>query len=151
MLVARLIGFLSLAYLGFVDPTAMAQQTTAQPRLPVAMDLTVLTAEREKVNAAKPGSDFMECENGCPVMIVIPAGRFMMGSPKNEPDRRQSEGPQHEVMVTKPFAVSKFEVTFEEWDACAAAAACPRIIDSWGRGKMPVINVSWADAKQYVS
>ena len=53
-------------------------------------------------------------------------------------------------MIAKPFAVSKFEVTFEEWDACAAAAACPRVPDHWGRGAMPVINVSWVDAKQYV-
>jgi hypothetical protein len=59
------------------------------------MDLTVLTAGQEKVKAAKPSSDFKECENGCPVMIVIPAGRFMMGSPENEPDRRRSEGPLH--------------------------------------------------------
>jgi formylglycine-generating enzyme required for sulfatase activity len=100
--------------------------------------------------AAKPGSDFKECTSGCPVMIVIPAGRFIMGSPENEPDREASEGPQHEVTVAKPFAVSKFEVTFEEWDACVAAAACPRVPDHWGRGGMPVINVSWGDAKQYV-
>jgi formylglycine-generating enzyme required for sulfatase activity len=83
-------------------------------------------------------------------MIVIPAGKFIMGSPENESDRNASEGPQHEVTVAKPFAVSKFEVTFEEWDACVAAAACPRVTDHWGRGKMPVINVSWGDAKQYV-
>jgi formylglycine-generating enzyme required for sulfatase activity len=84
-------------------------------------------------------------------MIVIPAGKFIMGAPKNESDRNASEGPPHEVTIAKPFAVSKFEVTFEEWDACAAAAACPRVPDSWGRGEMPVINVSWVDAKQYVT
>ena len=61
-----------------------------------------------------------------------------------------AEGPPHEVTIAKPFAVSKFEVTFEEWDACVAAAACPRVPDHWGRGEMPVINVSWGDAKQYV-
>ena len=83
--------------------------------------------------------------------IVIPAGKFIMGSPKNESDRNASEGPPHEVTIAKPFAVSKFEVTFEEWDACAAAAACPRVPESWGRGEMPVINVSWVDAKQYVT
>jgi len=54
------------------------------------------------------------------------------------------------VTIEKPFAVSKFEVTFEEWDACAAAAACAQAADGWGRGQMPVINVSWRDAKQYV-
>src|SRR6516162_4390856 len=73
-----------------------------------------------------------------------------MGPPENEPDRISSEGPPHEVAIEKPFALSKFEVTFEEWDACVAAAACPRAPDGWGRGTMPAINVSWVDAKQYV-
>jgi formylglycine-generating enzyme required for sulfatase activity len=83
-------------------------------------------------------------------MIVIPAGKFMMGSPENEPDRNASEGPLHEVTIAKPFAVSRFEVTFEEWDACVAAAACSRVPDGWGRGTMPAINVSFVDAKQYI-
>ena len=82
-------------------------------------------------------------------MIVIPAGRFMMGSPENEPDGNISERPRHEVTIARPFAVSKFEVTFAEWDACVAAAACPPVTDSWGRGRQPVINVGWDDAKQY--
>ncbi|HET9688781.1 MAG TPA: formylglycine-generating enzyme family protein [Pseudolabrys sp.] len=117
----------------------------------MAMDPTVLTVEQEKAQTAKPGSDFKECANGCPVMIVIPAGKFIMGSPENQSDREPSEGPPHEVTITKPFAVSKFEVTFEEWDACVAAAACPRVPDHWGRGTMPVINASWIDAKQFVA
>src|SRR5262245_34683604 len=95
----------------------------AAPRRMV-MDLNVLTVEQEKGQAANPGSDFKECANGCPVMIVIPPGKFIMGSPENEPDRNASKGPLHEVTITKPFAVSKFEVAFEEWDACVAAAAC---------------------------
>ncbi len=73
-----------------------------------------------------------------------------MGSPAHEADREANEGPLHEVTIARPFAVSKFEVTFDEWDACVAAAACPRAADSWGRGEMPVIDVSWRDAQQYV-
>jgi formylglycine-generating enzyme required for sulfatase activity len=146
VLVAGLIVLLCLA-----GPGAIAQEVVGQYRWRMAMDPTVLTVEQEKAKAAKPGSDFKECASGCPVMIVIPAGKFIMGSPENEPDREASEGPQHEVTVAKPFAVSKFEVTFEEWDACVAAAVCPRVPDSWGRGKMPAINVSWGDAKQYVA
>jgi formylglycine-generating enzyme required for sulfatase activity len=114
------------------------------------LDPTVLTVEQEKAKAAKPGSDFKECASGCPAMIVIPAGKFTMGSPEHELDREASEGPQHDVTVAKPFAGSKFEVTFDEWDACVAAGACPRATDHWGRRAMPVINVSWSDAKQYV-
>lgn len=129
---------------------AIAQEVVGQYHWRVALDPTVLTIEQEKAKAAKSGSDFKECANGCPVMIVIPVGKFMMGSPENELDRKASEGPQHEVTVAKPFAVSKFDVTFEEWDARVAAVACPRVADHRGRGAMPVINVSWGEAKQYV-
>ena len=150
MTAGRLIALLCLVSLGFIDPPTIAQEVVGQYRSRAAMEPTVLTVEQEKAQAAKPGSDFKECANGCPMMIVIPAGKFIMGSPESEPDRNASEGPPHEVMIAKPFAVSKFEVTFEEWDACAAAAACPRVPDHWGRAEMPVINVSWVDAKQYV-
>src|SRR5262249_54476397 len=141
---------LGLAGLGVVDRAAIAQQVVAQHRWRMAMDPTVLTVKQETAKAARPGSGFKECASGCPVMIVIPAGKFIMGSPESEAARDASEGPQHEVTIAKPFAVSKFEVTFEAWDACVAAAACPRLTDRWGRGEMPVIDVSWGDAKQYV-
>ncbi len=147
VLVASLIVLLCLVSLGFRDPGV----TTQEDHWRMAMDPAVLTLEQEQAFAARPGSDFKECVNGCPVMIVIPPGKFIMGSPENEPDRDGNEGPLHAVTMAKPFAVSKFEVTFEEWDACVAAAACPRAPDRWGRGEMPVINVSWSDAKQYVA
>ncbi|MGB0086272.1 MAG: formylglycine-generating enzyme family protein, partial [Rhodomicrobiaceae bacterium] len=86
----------------------------------------------------------------CPVMIVVPAGKFMMGSPEKERDWEATGRPQHEVVIAEPFAVSKFEVTYAEWDVCAAAAACPHAEDNWGRGQMPVTNVSWSDAKRYL-
>jgi formylglycine-generating enzyme required for sulfatase activity len=103
VLVAGLIVLL-FAGLGFIDPGAIAQEVVGQYRWR-AMDPTVLTVEQKKAKAAKPGSDFKECANGCPVMIVIPGGKFMMGSPENESDRNASEGPQHEVTVAShsPF------------------------------------------------
>lgn len=129
-------------------PEAIAQSAVKQPRKP---ELTLLSAKQEKTIAAKPGAQFKECARGCPEMVVIPAGKFIMGSPENEPDRTDGEGPQHEVTIAKPFAISKFEVTFDDWDACTAAFACAQVPDHWGRGKMPVINVSWEDAKAYVA
>jgi formylglycine-generating enzyme required for sulfatase activity len=86
-------------------------------------------------------------------MVVVPAGEFVMGSPANEKDRKKNEDPQHEVVLAKPLAVSKFEVTFDEWDACVAYGDCePQVSDSgWGRGRQPVINVTWDDAQQYVA
>ena len=102
--------------------------------------------------ALKPKDTFRECVENCPEMVVVPAGKFIMGSPTNEKDRRDPEDPQHEVSFVKPFAVSKFEVTFDDWDACTAYGDCPRVSDrGWGRGRRPVINVSWNDAQGYVS
>jgi formylglycine-generating enzyme required for sulfatase activity len=81
-------------------------------------------------------------------MVVVPAGEFMMGSTREEANK-----PQHKVVIGQPFAVSRFEVTFEEWDACAALRECAD--QAWdhgeGRGKHPVVNVSWYGAQQYVA
>jgi len=118
----------------------------------MAMGPSGLTAEEEKEKAAKPGPDsaFAECKKDCPVMVVVPKGKFLIGSLENERNRTPMEGPEHEVTIADPFGVSKFEVTFAEWDACVDAGTCQRVADLWGRGQMPAINVSWEDAKQYV-
>jgi formylglycine-generating enzyme required for sulfatase activity len=96
--------------------------------------------------APKPGDSFRECD-ACPEMVVVPAGSFMMGSPVNEEGRTSEEDPVHKVTIAKPFAVGRFEVTFEEWDACVADGGCQHKPgdEGWGRGKRPVINVSWND------
>ena len=53
------------------------------------------------------------------------------------------------MTIARPFAVSKFELTFAEWDSCAAHGDCdPLISDAgWGRGRRPVIYVTWDDAQ----
>jgi formylglycine-generating enzyme required for sulfatase activity len=85
-------------------------------------------------------------------MVVLPAGEFMMGSPAMENNRNDDEDPQHTVTITKSFAASRFDVTFEEWDVCYQLGGCRNRPDDsgWGRGKRPVINVNWADAQEYV-
>jgi formylglycine-generating enzyme required for sulfatase activity len=87
-------------------------------------------------------------------MVVVPAGSFTMGSPDNERDRRYQEGPQHRVTFDRALAAGKFAVTFDEWDECIDDGGCGgyRPADQgWGRGRRPVINVSWNDAKAYVA
>jgi formylglycine-generating enzyme required for sulfatase activity len=85
-------------------------------------------------------------------MIVVPAGAFTMGSPVTESGRKDNEGHQHKVTIAKPFAVSKFDVTFADWDACAAVGGCPQFSDAgMGRGRKPVIHVTWDDAEAYVT
>jgi formylglycine-generating enzyme required for sulfatase activity len=83
-------------------------------------------------------------------MVVIPAGRFTMGSPASEKVRFDNEGPQHEVSIGAPFAVGKLTVTFDEWNACLSDGGCGGYRpddNSWGRKLRPVIYVSWDDAK----
>jgi formylglycine-generating enzyme required for sulfatase activity len=63
------------------------------------------------------------------------------------------EKPVHEVRIGSPFAVGLREVTFEQWDKCVEGGGCKYRPDDhgWGRGDHPVINMSWSDAKEYVT
>ena len=105
--------------------------------------------KRIEADQLRPGRVFRNCPD-CPEMVVVPAGEFIMGS--NEHD---GEKPPHKVSIQRPFAASKYEVTFGEWDACVAGGGCasnPRPSEAgWGKGRRPVINVSWEDAKEYVA
>ena len=68
-----------------------------------------------------------------------------------EKDHKTDEGPRHIVTIGKPFAVAKFALTFDEWDTCVTYGDCRQGVgDSWGRGQLPVIFVSWDDAQRYV-
>jgi formylglycine-generating enzyme required for sulfatase activity len=115
----------------------------------------------------RPGSgeSFRDCwKNGgsdvCgPEMVIVPAGEFLMGSPASEKDRSENEddtpgkgGEQVPVRIAKPFAVGKFEVTFDDWDACVAESGCKyKPTEGPGRGNQPVINLSWDDiTKEYL-
>ncbi len=98
------------------------------------------------------GHKFRDC-SGCPELVVVPSGSFWMGSPSGEERRNDNEGPQHRVTFERPFAVGVYEVTFGEWAACVSGGGCGGHRpgdEGWGRGRHPVINVSWDDAKAYV-
>jgi formylglycine-generating enzyme required for sulfatase activity len=101
-----------------------------------------------------PGHSFRDCPD-CPELMVVPAGDFIMGSPERERGRKPNEGPQRRVAIKRAFAVGKYEVTFAEWEACVAQGGCrenPLPNDEgWGRGKRPVIHVSWDDATIYTA
>ena len=49
--------------------------------------------------------------------VRIPTGTFNMGSPSSEEGRDDNEGPVHEVRITKPFYMGKYEVTQAQWKA----------------------------------
>jgi formylglycine-generating enzyme required for sulfatase activity len=114
-----------------------------------AQPLDRILTESEEMRLT-PGNEFQECSL-CPRMIVVPAGKFVMGAPLEE-GRYVTEQPMHEVTIVRPFAVGKFELTFAEWDACTADGGCKRNPSDkgWGRGRQPVMLVSWNDAQEYV-
>ena len=69
-------------------------------------------------------------------------------------NRSDDEGPRHFVIIGSSFAVGVFEVTFAEWNACVSDGGCGGYRpddEGWGRGRRPVINVSWDDAQSYVA
>ena len=87
------------------------------------------TMPEAAANAVGEGQRFRDCPQ-CPEMVVVPGGQF-----------------------GRPFAVGVYEVTFGEWDACVSGGGCGghRPDDEgWGRGRQPVVNVSWEDAQAYV-
>ena len=98
------------------------------------------------VGQPKPGDTFRDCAD-CAELVVVPAGAFDMGSTS------EYENPVHRVIIAKPFAIGRHEVTFNEWDKCVEEGGCKyRPNDrEWGRGDRPVINVSWLDAKAFVT
>jgi formylglycine-generating enzyme required for sulfatase activity/uncharacterized caspase-like protein len=120
--------------------------------------------------ALKPKDVFRECDK-CPEMVVVPAGSFIMGSPASEAYRYESEGPQHPVSISKPFAVGKFHVTIDQFAAFVAETGYDTGTTCWtyedrksverqGRswrnlryvqtGSHPAGCLNWYDANAYV-
>lgn len=98
------------------------------------------------------GATFKDCDD-CPDMVVLPAGEYTLGSPAGERGRQASEGPVVKGKIARPFAVSKLEITYDQWESCALEGGCNgyRPKDAGGgRGDRPVAYVSWEDAKAYV-
>jgi formylglycine-generating enzyme required for sulfatase activity len=103
---------------------------------------------------------FRDFEYG-PEMVIAPKGEFLMGSmpeeiaalTKDYGDHFKDEGPQHRVVIPKPFAIGRNAVTFAEWDVFVAAGRGGYRHDDkgWGRGDRPVIKVSWKDAQAYLT
>ena len=124
-------------------------QNWLKERIYVLVHVAVLAPGMER--ALKPGDKFKECRD-CPEMVVVPPGQFIMGSSLDEKGREDGEGPQHKVSITRRFAVSRFEATFDQWDACVTYGGClPITVTGEKRDKWPVFNVSWFEVKQYVS
>ncbi|MBN3767803.1 formylglycine-generating enzyme family protein, partial [Burkholderia sp. Ac-20365] len=95
---------------------------------------------------AATGGESKDCA-ACPAMISLPAGSFTMGSNSDDP----SEKPPHHVTISAPFAIGKYEVTVEQWNACADVNGCPKLTPENNSAKnAPARDLSWDDTQAYV-
>jgi formylglycine-generating enzyme required for sulfatase activity len=78
-------------------------------------------------------------------MVLIPAGKFIMGSPVSEKGRKDNET-QHEVTLTKPFYMGKYEVTQEQWEAVMGNN--PSAVKG---EKLPVTNVPSTHLQNFIA
>jgi formylglycine-generating enzyme required for sulfatase activity len=156
-----LVGIIT-GLVGWINQSYVREQwnwyTKMRPYRVANFDGYALEPDNERALALMPGQPFRECAKDCPAMVVVRAGDFMLGSPTTEnggDNEKDSNRRHHPVTIARPFAASKFEVTFADWDACVSVGGCPResraLDDGWGRGTRPVIYVSWDDAQQYVA
>jgi len=120
---------------------------------------------------ATPFRDRLKDGSDGPEMIWLPPGRFFMGSADGVGPAFADERPRHEVHIARPFAIGRCPVTFDDYDQFVVATRRPpaakrgvlgrlfgaaedrqRELPSdqgWGRGRRPVIVVSWDDAAAY--
>ena len=108
------------------------------------------TVHNTSTTEATSTQDMKPTEDGKPIIewVSIPAGTFTMGSPESEDHRAEYET-QHQVTLSA-FKMSKYEVTFEQYDLfCEATSRNKPADEGWGRDKRPVINVSWDDATSF--
>ena len=135
----------------------------------VASTATLQFAQTQRPPASqaklKAGEKFKECRN-CPEMVVLASGTFMMGSPADEPERRENER-HHRQSIARSFAIGRTEVTWDQWEACVRDRWCDGVAietalrtlengqpntnyKDYGRGSRPVVGVSWFDAQTFV-
>ncbi|MFP3569554.1 SUMF1/EgtB/PvdO family nonheme iron enzyme [Paraburkholderia sp. SIMBA_030] len=128
-------------------PRAAATPTPVAPA-PASSSAPITAPTAAQKPAARPANanESRDCAT-CPIMIPVPAGSFSMGSNTDDP----SEKPVHHVTIGAPFAIGKYAVTVEQWNACANANACQKLTPETNSVKnAPARDLSWDDAQQYV-
>jgi formylglycine-generating enzyme required for sulfatase activity len=130
-----------VAYLAMSEPTPEPKVTTTQTFT------TVKVNSRGQIIERLPGEAEVLAEDlGSGVsleMVSIPGGRFLMGSPENEEDRRDSESPQHYVKVPA-FFLGKYPVTQGQYQAVMGNNP-----SRFKGANRPVETVSWNDATEF--
>ncbi|WP_037023606.1 formylglycine-generating enzyme family protein [Cupriavidus sp. GA3-3] len=128
-------------------PAAAARPASPPAAPPATASPRPGTAAGGAVSPTLRTGEIRDCPT-CPVLVSLPAGSFTMGSSASDP----AEKPPHHVTIGQPFAIGRYEVTVEQWNACADAGGCQRVPTVADSPKTaPVRDVSWDDAQQYVA
>lgn len=122
---------------------------------------------------------FREMEGTAPAVVVVKSGSFLMGSPEDENDHKDNEGPQHRVTLERGFAIGQYEVTVGQFGQFVRATRYRSQADTVGNSRVydegsgritkrdrinwahdyegkpadntdPVVHVDWYDAQAYV-
>jgi hypothetical protein len=95
------------------------------------------------------GQPFRDCAT-CPELVTIAPGRFVMGAGSEGLGQQVSAITTQDVAIAAPFAIGRYEITFDEWSQCVTDGGCTSqpADENWGRGRRPVINVSFNDITQ---
>jgi formylglycine-generating enzyme required for sulfatase activity len=86
------------------------------------------------------------------IMMLIPPGEFLMGSPKEEPERQSNEE-QHLATILEPFLMGKYPVTQAQWQRVATMPQQKRSLKDvkprFKGANLPIESVSWLDAEEF--
>lgn len=140
------------------EPAPVAQQVAAAavpiPDLArLKKDPSVIEQPGLADSQQKEGLVFRDCDT-CPELVSIAPGEFMVG-PEGRGTAQQAIAAVEtkKIVVDKPFAIGRYEITFDDWQHCVDAGGCKSqpADDGWGRGRLPVIHVSYNDiTEQYL-
>jgi formylglycine-generating enzyme required for sulfatase activity len=119
---------------------------------PSKAELAVVVPLQATGQPKREGQTFRDCET-CPELVAINPGRFMMGPATEGMTQKARAAVEQEIAVDSPFAIGRYEITFDDWERCVTAGDCAGspVDDGWGRGLRPVIHVSYNDVtEQYL-
>ncbi len=107
-----------LAMLAFLASYDEGLKTELWPRMSLNTAQAGELQQQTSANIALPFERVFELNSGITMeFVLIPAGQFHMGSPSSEAKRSPDEGPVHQVTISKPFYMGKFEVTQAQYKA----------------------------------
>ena len=136
-----------------VEPLVEAQAVAPEPQPAVeevaaaaVPDISSQSNDPAAVAEQKEGLTFRDCDL-CPELVSVASGQFLVGAGGQGIAQPSPSAKPQEVVVDKPFAIGRYEITFDDWERCVKDGVCTTqpSDDGWGRGRRPVIHVSYND------